>query len=58
MIETKQKTVTVCSKCLTATCWNGIFYCNDFQMAGTVEKTIEELKVLNREHPSYWIEHD
>lgn len=47
-------TVTVCSKCLTACCWNGIFYCQESKTAGTVEKTIEELTALDREHPSYW----
>jgi hypothetical protein len=47
-------TVTVCDHCLQASCWQGLFYCDDYQTAGTVEKTIEELTALGLEHPSYW----
>lgn len=46
--------VTVCDKCLQASCWQGIFMCQDAQNAGTVEKTVRELKALGRENPSYW----
>jgi hypothetical protein len=46
--------ITVCDKCLQASCWQGIFMCNDSQTAGTVQKTKDELRKLNREHPSYW----
>jgi hypothetical protein len=49
-----KSTVTVCSSCLQATCWQGIFYCDDYRTAGTVEKSREELASLNLEHPSYW----
>lgn len=47
-------TITVCSKCLQASCWQGIFLCNDADIAGTVEKTLAELIALDLEHPSYW----
>lgn len=46
--------VVVCNKCLRACCWQGIFFCEDYMNAGTTEKSISELKMLNREHPSYW----
>lgn len=46
--------ITVCDKCLQASCWQGIFMCDEAQFAGTVEKTIDELKALNLEHPDYW----
>jgi hypothetical protein len=46
--------VTVCDKCLQASCWHGEFMCNDARTAGTVEMTVAELAALNREHPSYW----
>ncbi len=49
-------TVTVCDQCLQASCWQGIFYCYDYKTAGTVEKTLDELKALDLEHPSYWKE--
>ena len=47
-------TVTVCSSCLCASCWQGMFYCDYYRTAGTVEKTVAELRELNREHPSYY----
>ena len=50
------RTVTVCSACLQASCWQGAFYCDEYKTAGTVEKTIAELKKLALEHPSYWRE--
>ena len=49
--ETK---VTVCSSCLKASCWNYIFLCEDYQIAGTIEKTVKELYQLNKEHPDYF----
>jgi len=48
------KKITVCDKCLTSSCWQGLFMCDDSKFAGTVEKTIDELKELNLEHSSYW----
>jgi hypothetical protein len=51
-----KKTITVCDKCLCASCWQGIFYCQHAwdKDAGTVEKTIEELRELGLESPDYW----
>lgn len=51
-----ERTVTVCSACLQASCWQGLFYCNDYQTAGTKEMTVAELSKLKLEHPSYWAE--
>ena len=48
------KLITVCDACFCATCWHGIFLCDDAYGAGTVEKTVKELKNLNVEHPCYW----
>lgn len=50
----EERLVTVCNKCLMATCWQGTFMCHDAQNAGTIEKTVAELAKLDREHPSYW----
>lgn len=52
-------TITVCSECLRACCWQGEFMCDEaYGSAGTVEKTMAELQEINRdhprEHPSYW----
>ena len=46
--------VTVCSNCLTSSCWHGIFYCQEAKHAGTTQKTRKELRELNLEHPSYF----
>lgn len=46
--------ITVCDKCFQASCWQGIFYCDDYKTAGTVQKTRAELAALKLEHPSYW----
>ena len=46
--------VTVCDKCLCASCWQGIFYCDDYREAGIVQKTVAELKILHLENPDYW----
>lgn len=47
-------TITVCAACLKASCWQGLFFCDQHKEAGTVEMTIEELQSLNLEHPGYW----
>lgn len=47
-------TITVCSSCKQASCWKGIFYCDYYQVAGTVEMTRKELEALGYEHPDYW----
>lgn len=52
--EKDSRMVTVCDKCLMASCWNGIHMCQESQNAGIVDKPISELKLLGREHPSYW----
>lgn len=50
----QDRVVTVCSVCLTATCWHGEFYCDNHRKAGTVEKTVGELRQINAEHPSHY----
>jgi hypothetical protein len=49
-----KKLIEVCDKCLRASCWYGYFMCDRSFEAGTILKTREELKGLNREHFSYW----
>lgn len=48
-------TITVCCSCLTSTCWQHIFLCEDYMTAGIKEITIREARRLNRENPSYWL---
>lgn len=50
-----ERTITVCSACLTAACWHGRFYCESYRVAGAVEKTEAELQALAYEHPSNWL---
>lgn len=46
--------ITVCDKCFRASCWQGVFLCEESMSAGTVEKTIDELKGLALEHADFW----
>lgn len=46
--------VTVCDRCLQASCWQGVFMCDESREAGIVVKTVGELRKLNREHSDYW----
>lgn len=54
-IKPGERKVTVCSACLRACCWQGSFMCDAADMAGTVEKTIAELRAGQYgESPHYW----
>ena len=48
--------ITVCDKCLQASCWQGEFMCGESKTAGTVKKTVAQLKKLNLENPEWWVE--
>lgn len=50
----RERLITVCDACLCASCWHGIFRCDDSQTAGTTKKTARQLRALNLEHPSYY----
>lgn len=49
------KEVWVCASCLTASCWAGIFYCQEYRTANIVKMPVSALRKLKREHPSYWL---
>jgi hypothetical protein len=49
---------TVCSECLRASCWQGIFMCDKARSAGTVQKTRRQLRKLALENPDYWRTHE
>src|SRR5688572_7447429 len=47
--------VTVCGACETAACWQGEFYCDHAEMAGTKEFCVVNLHQRPRgEHAQYW----
>lgn len=54
------ETITVCDHCFHASCWQGIFYCDNYKTAGTVQKTRKELKKMAdaglcvAENSAYW----
>jgi hypothetical protein len=48
------KMVTVCNKCLCASCWQGVFLCQDNKDAGIIELPVAALRAMNREHEEYW----
>jgi hypothetical protein len=47
--------ITVCDACLQASCWQGIFMCNEARDAGVVVKTVAQLRKLHLENESYWL---
>jgi hypothetical protein len=50
--DPNDRLVTVCAACLCASCWHGEFMCYEAIGANTVQRTVGELRKLNREHPS------
>lgn len=46
--------VTVCDRCFRASCWNGVWPCDEYRTGGTVEKPMSELIELDLEHPDNW----
>ena len=52
--EAAEKTVTVCSHCHRASCWQGIFFCDEYRTASTVELPVSELRRKKLESPDYW----
>jgi len=50
----EDRLVTVCSACWRASCWQGKFYCGEYESAGTCEKTVATLRRLGLEHSSYF----
>lgn len=49
-----ERKVTVCDRCLQASCWQGVFMCDDARSAGTREVSVVQLALLHREAPDYW----
>lgn len=45
--------ILVCDKCLCASCWMGLYFCDEYKIAGVIEKSKKELLKLNLEHPEY-----
>lgn len=54
MANFENKLIEVCSECLTASCWHGEFMCLDSKKAGTVLKTVSDLRRFNQEHSDNW----
>lgn len=53
--EILNRSITVCSACLCASCWQGLFYCDEAKGAGTTQKTVGELLEGNvRESLEHW----
>lgn len=52
--DPEDRMVTVCSKCFKASCWHGVFYCDQALDAGSVDLPARELRKLNLEHEIYW----
>lgn len=51
----ENKMITVCDTCLRACCWQGAFMCDGARYAGTVDKTVKQLRAERAgEHEDYW----
>ncbi len=46
--------VTICYACLTASCYQGKFYCEDYRTAKTIKMCVKDLKTLAYEHSDNW----
>ena len=47
-------TITVCSLCRSAACWQGEFMCDAAAAAATLDVPLDLLRREAREHPSWW----
>jgi hypothetical protein len=54
MPKSKEKLITVCAACLRASCWQGVYYCDEASNSATVQLPRSKLIALRREHPSFW----
>lgn len=50
----QEEMITVCDSCLRASCWQGVFYCDNYFSAGTIQMTRKELAILGRESHAYF----
>lgn len=46
--------IAVCDKCLCASCWAGIYMCEESRGAGVIKVAVAELRKLKRESPNWW----
>lgn len=51
---TEDDKILVCSKCLRASCWYGVFMCDDAISAGLKLLSVRDCRKLNREHEDFW----
>jgi len=50
----RKERITVCNKCLRASCWQGVFMCDQARDAGVVAVSRDRLAQMALEHESYW----
>lgn len=53
-VQKPRLVVTVCAECHRASCFQGLFYCDEAKNAGTVDLPLSTLKRKGLENPSYW----
>lgn len=46
--------IAVCSACKRASCFQGVFFCEEARGASVACLSIEVLRALDREHRDYW----
>jgi hypothetical protein len=55
MSEYNEPKIYVCQACLCRSCWDAVFFCQEYKQADLVLKTEAELRALDREHPDYFM---
>lgn len=53
-VNDRERKVLVCASCLRASCWHGEFFCEEYQSADVIEKSVAELDALRREHADHY----
>lgn len=51
-----ERMVTVCARCKKASCWRGLFFCDDALHANVERLPVSELERLGLEHSDYYAE--
>jgi hypothetical protein len=52
--DERAREVAVCSACKRASCFQGVWFCEEARSASVVWLSVDVLRELDREHPCYW----
>ena len=46
--------IWVCDNCNRASCFQGVFVCEEYRSANTTQRPVKDLAKLGLEHSDYW----